>query len=364
MIKPIKLLFIVIFVFCGSGLFAQAHNSGPGTACKYSRPRCVNSEGCPVCVACEKERDEEKKAIKEENDKRAVENQKKNEAEQAARKVAFEKQQAKARAEAAHPKVVVLSMPDPPKAPTAKPIVANNSKNTYMLGNLDGRTKKELIPTDIFNSNFYAYNLYPLQYGSFSENGFPADRCIVTVRSEEIDSYHSLYAKDFVNVNGQRLFNDKTIAEIDHCFGDWFLVYYDPLVGYTYLNIKFYNNKTNSFIAIPYEGNHHSSLIAPMYGNNGTSGDVLRNVCYRSGKYLDGSFDFVSGKIDPLPVFSGLAKLMNDLTGGPKMWKAAFSVEINLERWGNDKRIYYIDDKDQIKSVVVNVKTWETARDR
>lgn len=65
-----QILLTIITFFCLNNLLAQSHNLQAGSACKLSKNRCVSTEGCLACDACNKREEENKAAKKAEDQKR------------------------------------------------------------------------------------------------------------------------------------------------------------------------------------------------------------------------------------------------------------------------------------------------------
>lgn len=65
-----QILITFLLIFCLKNVLAQSHNLQPGSACKLSKKRCVNTAGCLPCGVCDNKEDQNKKAKKLEDQKR------------------------------------------------------------------------------------------------------------------------------------------------------------------------------------------------------------------------------------------------------------------------------------------------------
>lgn len=357
-------------LFAVTKVNAQAHNLKPGW-CKYAKKvkgQARDESASAECQVCKKENEKEQIA-------RAAEDKRRNDvvvAKAKADKIAKDAAYNKAQAELAEKNKVTEVAVTMPKSTVTKNATLNkkigqqpNKSTRFMSGhaynffNENGDIKpspdapklniEKCLGTYKVDGKPVARYLHPAEIGVI----------LYESRNEYCNGYGLRYF-DIVDYDIKPFFSDKSMHHIEHFYGNWFVIGYLPCESYIQSNsgnsgrftsLKLYNVVTRKFKNIEInESFSYLNLISCQYSSyhHGRGDLVFHNRFYESGEYKTES---ESGT----KLANGSYELLIDkLTGGNDMWKAAICVRVSKSLNNYNYTIYLMSKNNEFTSFTVD----------
>jgi hypothetical protein len=375
------LLLLCITIYSIMTATAQAQHNTNCMRCKYSKNyignrkpgdavkgRALNECGCP---ACGEKAQKEHTARQAEEKRRVDETIAKDKAAAAARKKAFEEQQQKKQQEAKTAKSgeVLINRQAPATIPAEQIQKPAPSGTRFMRGNagsphLYAEEGEIMRPERDGQLPIYqAHGASPIRGTKIARYLHPEETAVIRYTSDPLNVCNGYYQEswDIINYDWEPLFKNVDIHYIEHFYGDWFLIGYQPCEAYEreYSSIfvqalKLYNVATKKFedINIQYDitklGLQTGTTQALRHNGDGNA--VFHNRVYMTGVYKEE--DWIKHGAYEL--------LFDEETGGKDGWKAAVSFDVYTPSSPktNTRIVYLLDKNDQFKGFTYDSRTY------